>query len=199
MTKLHFEKEIFNWLNKKEIRPLLETKGNLTNIAFHHLIRWHPQISDDGYDTYNLNFIDKIRNWEISMRGIIAFEKKLNHSDRLSSISLINKVLIESTHPEHNVSVDSKKQQLLKLENYNLKTVQDCLNEEYKVILLSKEESNVLNGSVNKEYKLDGKNIRGIGLRTIGSYTERLNAIGASIATKQEKEALIRFLINRFL
>lgn len=199
MTKFHFEKEIFNWLNKKEIRPLLETKGNLTNIAFHHLIRWHPQISDDGYDTYNLNFIDKIRNWEISRRGIIAFEKKLNHSDRLSSISLINKVLIESTHPEHNVSVDSKKQQLLKLENYNLKTVQDCLNEEYKVILLTKEESNVLNGSVNKEYKLDGKNIRGKGLRTIGSYTERLNAIGASIATKQEKEALIRFLTNRFL
>ena len=148
---------------------------------------------------YKLNFIDKIRNWEISNRAIMVFEENLKQLDVLPSINLINEVLKESTHPEHNVSVDTKKQELLDLDNYNLKIIQNCLNEEYKVILLSKEETMVLNGSVSKEYALDGQKILGRGLRTNGSYKERLNAIGALIATKQEKEALIRNLTSRFL
>ena len=47
MTKSHFENQIFTWLNNQEIRAQLETTNNLINIAFHHLIRWYPQISDD--------------------------------------------------------------------------------------------------------------------------------------------------------
>ncbi len=197
MTKSHFENQIFTWLNNQEIRAQLETPNNLINIAFHHLIRWYPQISNNGFDTYKLNYEGKIRNWEISNRAILAFNETLNHLNEPYRHATFDLALKESTHPEHNVSVNSKKSQLLNLQEPNLQNVRNCLNEEYKVILLSKEESNVLNGNIKNEYKLDGQSLRGQGMRTRGSYNERLSAIGATIANQQAKDDLIRCLLDK--
>jgi hypothetical protein len=196
MTKAHFEKQIYIWLNNNEIRALLETNGNLVNIAFHHFIRWYPQISDNGLDTYSLNYIDKIRNWEISERAIIAFQDKLKQIIGRPSRSQLNQALKDSTHPEHNISVDLKKRQLLNLETPNLKSVINCLNDGYKVILLSKDERNVLNGNPRNEYILDGRIELGRGMRVIGSYEERLNKIGASVFNQQSKDKFIRKLLE---
>jgi hypothetical protein len=194
MTKVHFENQIYTWLNNNEIRALLETKGNLVNIAFHHLVRWFPQISDNGLDTYSLNYIDKIRNWEISNRAIIAFQEKLNQITGNHSRSQLNQVLKDSTHPEHNISVDSKKRQLLNLERPNLQSVIECLNDGYKVILLSKDESSVLNGNPKNEYILDGKIEKGKGMRVNGTYEERLIEIGATVVDQKTKDNFIRTL-----
>lgn len=197
MTKSHFENQIFTWLNNQEIRAQLETTNNLINIAFHHLIRWYPQISNDGRDTYKLNYEGKIKNWEISNRAIMAFNERLNQINEPYKGKTLDLALKDSTHPEHNVSVNSKKSQLLNLEVPNLQNVRNCLNEEYKVILLSKEESRVLNGNKRNEYLLDGQNIRGQGMNTRGSYEERLSAIGAIVANQQSKDDFIRSLLDR--
>jgi hypothetical protein len=196
MTKVHFENQIYTWLNNNEIRALLETNGNLVNIAFHHFIRWYPQISDNGLDTYSLNYIDKIRNWEISNRAIIAFQDRLNQIPGRHSRSQLNQVLKDSTHPEHNISVNSKKRQLLNLESPNLNSVINCLNDGYKVILLSKDESNVLNGNPRNEYILDGRIEHGRGMRVKGSYEERLNTIAATVIEQQTKDNFIRNLLQ---
>jgi hypothetical protein len=194
MTKEHFEHQIFSWLNNKEIRPLLETNRNLINIAFHHLIRWYPQISDEGFDIYSLDYIGKLRNWDISSRAILLLKERLIQSKKPYKKIELNKILKDTTHPEHNVSVDLKKAQLLNLKNPSIDDVRDCLNSDYKVILLSKEEKNVLNGKITKEYVLDGTPCFGKGMSTRGSYSERLNSIEASIV-KNEKEELIKELL----
>jgi hypothetical protein len=199
MTKVHFENQIYTWLNNNEIRALLETNGNLVNIAFHHFIRWYPQISDNGLDTYSLNYIDKIKNWEISNRAIIAFQERLNQITGRHSRSQLNQILKDSTHPEHNISVDSKKRQLLNLETPNLNSVVNCLNDGYKVILLSKDERDVLNGNPNNEYILDGRIEHGRGMRVQGSYEERLNTIGAIVIDQQTKDNFIRNLLGRVI
>ncbi len=199
MTKVHFENQIYSWLNNNEIRPLLEANKNLVNIAFHHFIRWYPQISDNGLDTYSLSYIDKVKNWEISDRAVIAFQERLNQINGRQSRSLLNQLLKETTHPEHNISVDSKKRQLLNLTRPNLSIVKDCLNDGYKVILLSKDETNVLNGNPRNEYILDGRIEHGRGMRVHGSYEERLNAIGATVIDQETKDKFIRDLLEIFI
>lgn len=194
MTKTYFENQIFNWLNNPEVRPSLDIGNNLINVAFHHLIRWHPQVSHEGFDTYKLNCIEKLRNWEISDRAIIAVTERLAQINAPCRLKMLNDVFFELTHPEHNVSVNLKKRQLLNLDNPNLENVRSCLNDDYQVILLSKEESQTLNGRPMKQYMLDGQYQSGKGLSTKGSYTERLEVIGATIADIQTKDELIRHL-----
>jgi hypothetical protein len=196
MTKAHFENQIYTWLNNNEIRELIGTNGNLVNIAFHHFIRWYPQISDNGLDTYSLSYIDKIRNWEISNRAINAFQERLNQIPGRHSRSQLNQFLKDSTHPEHNISVNLKKSQLLNLEIPNLNNVINCLNDGYKVILLSKDESNVLNGNPRNEYTLDGRIENGRGMRVQGTYEERLNTIAATVIDQQTKDNFIRNLLQ---
>jgi hypothetical protein len=62
MSKTFIENQILLWLRNNEIRENLESKRNIINIAFHHLIRWYPQSSTDGLDIYSLNAIQKIEN-----------------------------------------------------------------------------------------------------------------------------------------
>ena len=194
MTKAYFENQIFTWLNNSEVRPSLDISRNLINVAFHHLIRWHPQVSHEGFDTYKLSCIEKLRNWEISNRAIVAFTERLSQINTPCRMKMLNDVFKELTHPEHNVSVNLKKTQLLNLANPNLENVRSCLNNDYKVILLSKEESRVLNGKSTNQYMLDGQYQSGRGLSTKGSYTERLESIGATIVDFQSKDDLIRHL-----
>jgi hypothetical protein len=61
---------------------------------------------------------------------------------------------------------------------------------ECEVVILSKEESTVLDGSPKKLYELDGKKVPGAGLRSKGSKIERLNAVGAVLSEKYINNSL---------
>jgi hypothetical protein len=98
MTKEHFEHQIFSWLNNKEIRPLLETNRKLINIAFHHLIRWYPKISNEGFDIYSLDYIGKLRNWDISSRAILLLKERLIQSKKPYKKIELNKILKDTKH-----------------------------------------------------------------------------------------------------
>lgn len=203
MHKKYFEEQICQWLNSDAIRENIGVGNLLINVAFHHLIRWYPQISNDGFDLYKFDFLNKIRNCRITNRAIQSFRSKLwSENGNLLNKNLtqadINQLFKESTHPEHNVSVQFKKDQLMQLsESPNLLDVQNCLRNGYEVVLISKEEKNVLNGSPNKEYELDGVIRNGAGLAILGEAQERMDAINATFNQAATNE-LIENLISAY-
>ena len=165
MEKEHFEQQIHQWLSDNMINQKIKKQGNIVNVSFHHLIRWSPQISSCGRDTYSLDLIDKLRNWRITERAINSFRTAYDNLDPNSNISLLNKTFNESTHPEHNISVNLMKMKLLEIENISIDSTRNCLQNNYEVILISKEERNVLNGNPKKQYILDGNLINGAEMR----------------------------------
>ena len=197
MEKEHFERQIHQWLSDNMVNHKIKDQGNIVNVAFHHLIRWYPQISTCGRDTYALDLIGKLRNWRITSRAINSFRQAYDNLDANSNISLLNKTFNESTHPEHNISVNLMKIKLLNLQQLNIENIRNCLQNNYEVVLISKEEKNVLNGSPNKQYILDGNLINGAGLAIKGEANERLNIIESSI-NEEETLSLINELFNRF-
>lgn len=196
MVKAHFENQIQNWLNDQNTRQFLHVRGNLVNIAFHHLVRWYPQISNEGKDTYGLHVIEKLENWKITQRAIKSFMSELLNRQPNSKVEL-NNLFKQLTHPEHNISVDRMKSILLALQDPTIEDVQNCLNNNYGVILISIEEKNVLNGNPRKMYQIDGQLVPGAGLRVNGDANERMEAIGAEIDPDKHQN-LIDYLNKYF-
>ena len=85
---------------------------------------------------------------------------------------------------------------LLEIQKLNIENIRNCLQNNYEVILISKEEKNVLNGNQNKQYLLDGNLRNGAGLAIKGEANERLNIIESSI-NEDETRSLIKELFNR--
>jgi hypothetical protein len=196
MIRAHFENQIFQWLDDQNTRQHLIERGNLVNIAFHHMVRWYPQISNNGKDTYALHVMQKLENWEISQRAIDSFMMNIQFRESITRGEL-NSTFVQSTHPEHNISVDRMKSILLALNNPTLDDVRNCLNDNYNVVLISIEEKNVLNGNPRRMYQMDGQLFPGAGMRINGDANQRLEAIGAVVDSAQ-RQILIDYLTEKF-
>lgn len=59
-----------------------------------------------------------------------------------------------------------------------------------EIVILSKNESKILDGDKDKEFELDGKKTYGRGLKTKGTPQERLNSIDAKIDKRYENNIL---------
>ena len=93
-------------------------------------------------------------------------------------------------HYEHIVPVSSTILDLLKLgENPSRDAVSDVLSET-EVIILSKEESNILDGNVEKMYPLEESMVHGKGMKSSGTKAERLSSIDIRIDQRYAKNML---------
>ncbi len=198
MEKEFIAQEITNWLNQESIRNKLNISKNILNITFHHLVRWYPQISLDGRDTYGLSILNQLENWRLSERAEFAIRGKMNELPVNIKKGHMNEEFKKLIHPEHNVPVKVKKLELLASEAPTVNRVLDVLETAYEVILISKEEAAVLNGNMNTEYPMDGVLKRGCGLSSTGNFSERLDAINARIISAQNQQNLIQDIQNRF-
>jgi len=197
MEKKYFENEIYEWLNKVNHNNLSQS-NHLINVAFHHLLRWYPQLSINGFDVYKLSFIEKLSNWRITNRAIEAFWLEVKNLPANTKKTRLTEIFNQFTHPEHNVPVQVMKLKLIELDDFSIEKVRLTLTTDYEVILISKEEENVLNGAINKSYLLDNNEISGAGLRKKGEAAQRLQAVNA-IIDEQKKIDLINWMKNHFL
>ena len=198
MEKEFIAQEITNWLNQESIRNKLNTSKNILNITFHHLVRWYPQISSDGRDTYGLSILNQLENWRLSERAELAIRAKMNELPVNIKKGLMNEEFKKLIHPEHNVPVKVKKMELLASEAPTVNRVHHVLETGYEVILISKEEAAVLNGSMKTLFSLDVAQRNGCGMSSTGKFTERLDAIDARIISAQNQQNLIQDIQNRF-
>lgn len=197
MEKEILAREITNWLIQRPYRDRLNG-SNIIHIAFHHMVRWYPQISNNGMDVYGLGIMDKLINWQLSSRASVAVMELADTLPVNATRADLNKAFRQILHPEHNVPVKVKKQELMHLANPDFKIVRKALEMEYEVILITKQEASVLNGRRESSYVLDNQMVRGCGLSSSGSYTERLEAISAVLLPESAQENLIQYLRGRF-
>jgi hypothetical protein len=180
-----FAEQIKNWLSDSELRKLLIRKGykKLPEITFDHLVRWYVQVDENGRDNYSAGgIIERFRHCKISKeamdlcRLIIRNEKTTTKSKTEKS-----KKLKAIVHYEHNVPVKVMKQKLLQIETpFTLKDVESVLNNDYEVIIISKEERRRIDSSKYKD---------------AGEFLERLNYANVIIIDTNEKEELINDII----
>ena len=158
-----------------------EVRGTkMFKILLYHLVRWFPQVTNEGNDVYASSILINIQNLPYSHRSEIIINEILR-----SNISEAekHKQFKENTHHEHNPPVHVKAGELLSLfdESLSLDSVRKILIDNYHVILITQDEKNVLNGNPKNLYKIDGFQTNGRGLSKKGSYTERLDAINAKL------------------
>jgi hypothetical protein len=178
MEKEILAREITNWLIQRPYRDRL--------------------ISNNGMDTYGLGIMDKLINWQLSSRASDAVMELAATLPVNATRADLNKAFRQILHPEHNVPVKVKKQELMHLANPDFKIVRKALEMEYEVILITKQEASVLNGRRKSSYVLDNQMVRGCGLSSSGSYTERLEAISAVLLPESAQKNLIQYLRGRF-
>ncbi len=154
-------------------------------ILLYHLVRWYPQVTLTGDDVYASSIEVNIQNLPYTVRSerIITdiLESQITDSEKRRQFK-------EHTHHEHNPPVHVKASELLNLTNdlLTLNAVKSILNDQYDVILITQEEKNVLNGNPNNLYSLDGLQTNGCGLSRSGNYSERLEAINATLFNNQK-------------
>jgi hypothetical protein len=126
-----------------------------------------------------------------------AYKRYFQVSERAALVLNNPNATIESLHFEHIVPVGviHKKMIILKKshEAYGSEITQDevlGVLSDAEIIILTKEEATVLDGSLNKRYSLDGESVSGCGLRASGSKHERLNAIGVKLSDQYKHNCL---------
>lgn len=124
------------------------------------------------------NEYKKIRNNVKEWKEYYQFTKRA--VDVINKHGMLpNEKLKKKLHFEHIVPVSFLTDQLVELQNLKLEGVYKIM-EQNEVVILSKEEANVLDGSINeKKYLLDGLLVYGVGLKSSGTKEQRLNAISA--------------------
>ena len=165
-----------------------EVRGTkMFKILLYHLVRWYPQVTLAGDDVYAGSIDVNIQNLPYTIRSekIITdiLESRITDSEK-------RKQFKKHTHHEHNPPVHVKASELLYLKDelLTLNAVKNILNDQYDVILITQEEKNVLNGNPNNLYSLDGLQTNGCGLSRSGNYTERLEAINATLINNEQKK-----------
>lgn len=169
-------------------------RNNLTNnesfkYIFNQTIRQYAEVNHNNTKTYNKIEL-LITHHEFSERAYNLLCQELECEENINRENLIemtneehvrlNNTIWNTLHREHIVPVSVLINNLLGIEELTLDAVKNIMQEN-KVIVLTKEESNVLDGSPNREYLLDGEYVNGMGMRNNGTRQERLDAIGAEI------------------
>jgi hypothetical protein len=148
---------------------------NMVEILFAHLIRWYPQISLEGRDTYALGIEEKIEHHEISQDAIRSLREAMQRGESKESMKKL-------LHYEHNVPVDMVKKRLLELLNNSsadFESIKRLMDSSYEVILISKAEESM---------------IRRLGFTKTGTFDERMNAAGISLCDIDLKMQFLRAL-----
>ena len=159
-----FAEQIKNWLSDIELRQLLIRNG---------------QVDENGRDNYSAGgVIERFRHCKmskqalISCRLIIRDEKNIKKSKAEKS-----KKLKDIVHYEHNVPVKVMKQKLLQIETpFTLNKVEKVLNNDYEVIIISKDERKRIDSSKYKD---------------TGEFSERLKYANVTLINTNEKVELI--------
>lgn len=89
-----------------------------------------------------------------------------------------------SVHYEHICPVEVLYKALLNARASSIKVSREIVHgilSEAEVVILSKQEARLLDGSKSKHYQVGGHSSTGLGLRKIGTAEERLEAIGARV------------------
>lgn len=151
-----FIKQILEYLTNDEYRSLIirdKRKRNLAETSFVHLIRWYPQINEEGRDSYGLSLFDKISHCEVSKKALDLISSDLKNGIEVQAIQ-------KKIHYEHNAPVNTIKNKLLALDNPNFETVKNTLEFEYKIVLITKQEADIINdkfkstGNFNERFKI---------------------------------------------
>lgn len=132
-------------------------------------IRQFPEITSDHKRTWK-NVSRYLKHLKISKRASKIIDKNIS-----------NKELWKLLHYEHIEPISVTLKRLIELGiNPSLNQVTEIMKD-CEVIILSKEEAKVLDGSKDKLYDLEGKKVYGVGLRSRGTKEERMNSIGIEI------------------
>ncbi len=152
------------------------------NYLLSQLLRQYSEVNSEGIGVHHDIDLCK-KSYQFTVRAVNAldeFEKKYAKLSNSKKRSILWKDFL---HPEHimpNVIIRNKLQEKAKLNGFTLSVVKAIMHD-CKIIILSKEESRVLDGSKLTKYMLDGVKVNGFSMRTSGVPEERLSAIGASI------------------
>ena len=177
-------------IKRKKGKTLIETCLDL-------MIRWCPQMNEEGRDTYSFDIIRKLKTHRITIRAAELIGNLIdNYGTEPREVFLER--LNDNIHYEHNSPVNEIRIKLAQIKLPTYADVSGILNDGYEVILMTKEESAVLNGSKTKKYALDNENRAGCGLSKSGSAVERLNEIQAGISSPEKTSDLYHRLIERF-
>jgi hypothetical protein len=177
-----FEHQISEWLTSQRLRALLTRtkKKTLAETSFDHLIRWYPQVSSDGRDSYGLDIVGRLENSMISLNAKNLLTQICGEFK--GSKKELKHILKKSVHFEHNAPVDVIKNKLIQLQQVDFNNIQTILNVGYYIVIITKEEENLL---------------RKKGYAKKGECQERLNAIGAILINEETKSELIQTIKNR--
>jgi len=105
----------------------------------------------------------------------------------------------KDVHPEHSYPNEQIFQDLLILSKNKEEIKKEDLVQllsNSEMIILSKEEQQVLDGSTSKQYMLDGKLVFGCGMKKKGTLDERLKAINATFEPKYEQNSIYKTSIK---
>lgn len=179
-----FQHQITEWLTNEKLRPHLTrtTNKTLAETSFDLLIRWYPQVASNGRDSYGLDIIGRIENSIVSEKARDLLVDIVN--DFQGTKAQLKQNLKKAVHYEHNSPVDVIKRKLIGLENVRLDEVKKILNEDYAIVLITKNEEELL---------------RKKGFAKTGSFKERLEVIGAITLDEKSKKELILSIQNRLI
>lgn len=170
------EKTEFQKFVIKQLHLLLsdqDFKKNYKNPGYKEMIntivRHYPEITEDGKTTWtDIEMYKKC--FKISKRAM----KKIEESN------LSSKEIWKEVHFEHIFPIALTINCLIMLEKPSIIQIEKIM-ELSEIIILSKEEAAVLDGSPSKLYMLDNELIQGKGMRSSGYPEERLKAINCKI------------------
>jgi hypothetical protein len=172
-------KLIHHSLSSEEFYNNLKENKDGYKEVFKQFIRQYSGISSTGKNTWKKVDLYKKHHkiTERAARIIDTYQGKPNE-------------LWKKLHYEHIYPISQVVDALVRLEqNPDIDKIKEIM-EKNEVIILSKEEANVLDGSPKKLYELDGKQVEGKGLRVKGTPEERLKAIDATIDKRYSNNSL---------
>ena len=166
-----YQENVINFLYET-IKSVREGKFQIHIGFIHDCIRNYPEIAIDGKGSWQK--IERYKKYHrISERAAKLLENGQYKDWR-------------DFHYEHVIPASVTKKRILSLinkEDFQKSDVQEALSDS-EVIILTKEEARVLDGSPNKTYLLEGHEVTGAGMKTSGTLEERLESIGASLSKK---------------
>ncbi len=140
----------------------------MSEINFDHLVRWYPQVCNQGRDSYGLDILNLVDNHLISKAAV-------NDLKSAMKIGLTKYDLRKIVHYEHNQPVDVVRNKIIALfesNQFEEQQLRKILNDDYEVILIAKSEEQKL-----RKAKLTKK----------GSYNERLQKASIELIGTEEK------------